>query len=277
MISASTLRTYLSVLRSFRSRQPMLRWKDDPQRTIEALLGEERPTSSKATLLAALYYETGLKAFHTAMLVCSRAIQATYQEQKTELPRPSQDHVRSIALQLLDDVAADQAFNVSANDLQFAILACLCSGAFEGCPPRRLLDWTEMKCVKDDDKDDENYMILGVDGVYAFVFNRYKTAKTYGTSHVTIPVPLRAPLEKLVALRAPHAYLFATQTGAEKLTQSSLSLLLKGIFGFSVNGLRSVYLSNMYKDMPPLKQMEETATAMGHSVPAALGFYVKRD
>jgi hypothetical protein len=33
----------------------------------------------------------------------------------------------------------------------------------------------------------------------------------------------------------------------------------------------------MYRGLPALKQMEETSRRMGHSVDAALGFYVKRD
>jgi hypothetical protein len=39
--------------------------------------------------------------------------------------------------------------------------------------------------------------------------------------------------------------------------------------------LRHIYLSNIYKDMPALKKMEQTAEQMGHSLNQALE-YVKQ-
>jgi hypothetical protein len=40
--------------------------------------------------------------------------------------------------------------------------------------------------------------------------------------------------------------------------------------------LRSIFLSHYYRDLPKLEEMEELATKMGHSVNAAMGFYVKK-
>ena len=55
--------------------------------------------------------------------------------------------------------------------------------------------------------------------------------------------------------------------------------MLNKIFGkeVSVNMLRHVYLSNYYKGMPKLSNMEELAFSMGHNVQTALENYVKVD
>jgi len=57
------------------------------------------------------------------------------------------------------------------------------------------------------------------------------------------------------------------------------SVLLNTIFDgkhISCDMLRHIYLTNLYKDVPALTQMEKTAEDMGHSVGQAM-LYIKRD
>jgi len=39
--------------------------------------------------------------------------------------------------------------------------------------------------------------------------------------------------------------------------------------------LRHIYISDKFKDMPSLKELQETASALGHSVPQMLE-YIKK-
>ena len=54
--------------------------------------------------------------------------------------------------------------------------------------------------------------------------------------------------------------------------------LLGKVFGpfISVDALRSIYLSEKYKDVPSMEDMEATAKEMGHLVTTAMTDYVKK-
>ena len=63
------------------------------------------------------------------------------------------------------------------------------------------------------------------------------------------------------------------------LSSSQITKRLNKIFGkeVSVNMLRHMYLTNYYRDMPKLTDMEKLAESMGHNVKTALENYVKVD
>ena len=74
-------------------------------------------------------------------------------------------------------------------------------------------------------------------------------------------------------------YLLVTKTG-KKMTTSGLSTKIGSIYGNSKIGvdiLRSIYVSDIYKDLPALQHLEDTANAMGHSISSAMNFYAKKD
>jgi D-citramalate synthase len=49
-----------------------------------------------------------------------------------------------------------------------------------------------------------------------------------------------------------------------------------GQYDAFMNALRSIYLSEKYKDVPSMEEMESTANAMGHSITTSLTDYVKK-
>ncbi len=63
------------------------------------------------------------------------------------------------------------------------------------------------------------------------------------------------------------------------MTNVDYNRMLQKIFGktISVDNLRSIYLSDKYKNIPSLVDMEKTAEAMGHQVVTALENYVKKE
>ena len=63
------------------------------------------------------------------------------------------------------------------------------------------------------------------------------------------------------------------------LSSSQISRMLNKIFDgkkISVDMLRHIYLTDLYKNVPSIRDMEKTAEDMGHSVESAMT-YVKRD
>jgi len=136
-------------------------------------------------------------------------------------------------------------------------------------PPRRLMDYTEMK-LNEIDKEKDNYI-----DKKNFVFNIYKTSKFSGREEVTINPKLKYIMDKWKKIN-PHEYLLVG-TNNKKLSSSQLQQRLNTILGrqASVNILRHSFLSDKYKDID-IRDMEKTATAMGHSKEQAI-LYAKKD
>lgn len=137
-------------------------------------------------------------------------------------------------------------------------------------PPRRLMDYTEMK-LREIDEEKDNYVKANT-----LVFNRYKTAKTHGKEVVNMNPKLKFILNKWKNLN-PNEYMLVGSTG-KKLTSSQLQQRLNQILGkkASVNILRHSFLSEKYKDLPAVRELEERAEDMGHTLEQAL-LYVKKD
>lgn len=138
-------------------------------------------------------------------------------------------------------------------------------------PPRRNLDYTAFK-IRNIDPAKDNYM-----KGKKFVFNNYKTARTYGMNEVNIPNKLQSIITKWIKIN-PSDYLLTGATDKHKrITAPQLTTMLNTFFDrrISVNLLRHSFLTHMYKDMPDLKDMKERAENMGHSLDQALE-YVKK-
>ena len=134
-------------------------------------------------------------------------------------------------------------------------------------PPRRLQDYTEMRIKGTDDTG--NYISKS-----KFIFRKYKTAKAHGQEEITINPKLKFILDKWKKLN-PHEWLLVGMTD-KKFSSSQLQQRLNSILGkkASVNILRHSFLSDKYKDIN-IRDMEETAEAMGHSKEQAM-LYVKK-
>ena len=80
-------------------------------------------------------------------------------------------------------------------------------------------------------------------------------------------------LKRYVKLLGNNEYLLTTKKG-DYLTSSYLTKILNRIFGVNISTsmLRHIYLSEKYKNVPALADMEKTAHDMGHSVNEALRY-----
>jgi hypothetical protein len=171
--------------------------------------------------------------------------------------------------------------------MQEYIIYLLTSGRY-GLPPRRLLDWTEMKIENYDARKKQqeklNYNIYEP-RKKQFIFSRFKTDDKFNRQIITAPPYIEqylsiwiSLLEKGFTQKPLHrnSYLL-TDTKNSKLTPITLNQRMNKIFGEgkSVNSLRHSYITDKYKDIPSVKDMQDTATKMGHSVRTALT-YIKK-
>jgi len=164
-------------------------------------------------------------------------------------------------------------------------------------PPRRASDYADMIIEKYDDpdfikktfhdKDIKNFIIKpkhGFNKSNKFIFNKYKTSKTYGQQTVPIGRLLNNDLNLWFKFNKSKKYLLHypnnpdVPMGSNILTKKLL-MIFNDLYNknISVNMIRSITLTHVYKDMPAVKNLDELASKMGHSVNTAIKTYVKKD
>jgi hypothetical protein len=148
------------------------------------------------------------------------------------------------------------------------LLVALMSGIYT--PPRRS-EWVYVK-IKNFNKDTDNYYDKNM-----FHFNIYKTVEKYGKQTLECPKELKPVITKWIKLN-PTEYLFYNTSNNKQFSKPDLTKRLYKIFGkkISVDMMRSIFLSNYYKEIPRLQEMEKIANEMGHDIKSGIEFYTKK-
>jgi hypothetical protein len=280
-ISPNSVKTYVSILRSFyyqhhsKGTEMNCKWFDNEDDIVKLL--KDKPASSRKTTYSALIALTNNSKYKKLLMEDGKEYQEFINEQKkTETQEENWkdfDEVKSLYDDMYKRVKPILKFEkINNNDFKLLtdfIIFSLTSGVW--FPPRRSLDWIEMK-IKNVDTKEDNYID---ESKNEFVFNRYKTAKYYGEQKVEIPKKFKSILKKFMKLN-PHEYLLTDNNG-KQLTNVKLSQRLNKIFDnkISTSMLRHIYLTDKLKDVPALTELNKMASDMGHSVPEALQ-YVKK-
>ena len=166
------------------------------------------------------------------------------------------------------------------------LLQSLILSLYTDTQPRRNQDYLDMYIVKkwnDKMPTDKNYLDMTGN---QFVFNKYKTAKKYGTQTQSIPEPLLAqlhlflkfhPLWKGVVKRQNNPIkLLVLSDGSPITAVNAITRVLNRIFGKKIGSsmLRHIYLSSKYGAVN--EEMKEDAEKMGHSTSVQKS-YIKKD
>ena len=152
-------------------------------------------------------------------------------------------------------------------------------------PPRRNKDYTNCFVVKKVPGDTErNYLDIKE---WEWVFNNYKTKKTYKQVKLDVPDELK-DLLKVYLQYHPFAKemkkksfdpvpLLMTQDGKVIDTSTEMTRMLNKIFGKKIGSslLRNIFLTDKYKDTK--EELEEDAKAMGTSSSTANTNYIKTE
>jgi integrase len=287
-ITKSSVNTYASLLKSlYLKAHPNLDnidldWFKNEEAVLKHL--EDKPANCRKTVLASVIVLNG-KDFNNSKLVSkmnedSSEYQKFIQTQKmTEKQKENwMDYaeIKKIEKALYEEVKSDLNSKKPLDDYHRNKLnrwmACAISGGVY-FPPRRS-EWIHVK-LEDVDEKTDNYIDMKNS---EFIFNQYKTAKTYGKEAVKFPPEFGVLLKKYLNKVKGQKYFieYAKNHSPKPLTASAYTLLLNDIYNkkISVSMLRHIYLSNLYKNVPALKKMEETAADMGHTLIQGLQ-YVK--
>lgn len=283
-LSASSIKTYNSVLSSLYKKVFEYSKGDkidtekfnETSKILKYL--EELPPNRRKTILSALVVITNKKEYREGMLDDINNYNADIKKQeKTESQKENwveNDELNNIYLELKRNAELlykkTHLVKTDYQQIQNYILIALLGGFF--CPPRRSLDYASFK-IKNISKENDNYIDKGY-----MVFNRFKTAKTYGEQRVKISPALKTILNKWIKIN-PTDYLFF-DSNMNPLSSVKITQRLNKIFGkkASVNQMRHTYLTNKYGDM--IKQNNGLAndlSAMGSSMNMATTYIKNED
>jgi len=277
----STTKTYVSLISNLYRRAAdgvtrIDQFVMDVNRML-ALVAQIPSASTRATTLAALYALTKKVHYHTLMKEESNKVRTEYTKQRQTPKQSNLAHPEDE----LDDIHSDwlQRFlkNANATTATNTLITGLMSGVYKEAPPRRLLDYAEMK-IRNFDEHTDNYVTEKTDepGTYVMVFHKFKTAahESGGPHILTFPYELLPVLRYRMSL--PGDYLLISKMQKAMSTQQ-LHQRLKTLYGFSVNLLRQLHVSKFHRETPALQTMEKLAKDMGHSVNSQLLFYTKKN
>lgn len=278
-LSDGSLRTYKSILTNlYRKCYPnddeiKLDKFDDEKHVMEHL--KEIPYKNRKTTLAALVVLTGNKEYNKVMMSDIKEYSDNQLLQKKEGKFENMIDVSEVET-ILKRLETDAKILYKKEKLDMGdfqkiqnyILLALTGGIY--MPPRRSLDW-RMK-HKNYDAEKDNYIDLKKK---QFVFNEFKTKKTYGSQTETIPKPLIAILKKWISVLPDDMEYILFDNKATPLTPSQITHRLNSIFDkpISTSMLRHIFLTSKFSHVN-LKGLTDVATAMGNSPTMALE-YVK--
>jgi hypothetical protein len=280
-LSASSITTYASILKNlykrvfgegivnldqFEKTEPVLKYLAD------------MPPNRRKTILSSLVIITDKKPYRDLMATDVRDYNKDISKQE-KTPQQEASWVETSDVKaVFDDLKRNAELvmkkkNITTSDLQqiqnFIIMSVLGSIYIK---PRRSKDFVDFK-IRNIDKETDNYMDKN-----KFIFNSYKTAKTYGKQEVDIPVQLRNIIIKWAKINPTDYLLF--DANMNKLSSVKLNQRLNRIFDgkkVGVNQLRHTYLTDKFGDTIKQKNdIDETMEDMGSSA-SMLNTYVKKE
>ena len=272
-LSESSLKTYVSILLALHKKlggEGVSFFNN--HKTIIEHINQLEKAQSKKTALSALFVLTGIPEYQEEMNKNIKVVNDFYKEQKNDPERQKKLKSYEEIVAIHEQIKARYKKNPTLNNRMDLLISYLVSGVLgEDLPPRRVLDYSNMK-IRNFDKEKDNYIHAG-----KFYFNQYKTKERYGSQVISIPKELNTFINKWKQLNEESDFLLLNEDD-KPFTSTSLSKKISRMFdGNSMDMLRSIFLSHYYKDMPQLKNMEALASKMGHSVSSALNYYVKTD
>lgn len=162
----------------------------------------------------------------------------------------------------------DQITRDDKQIIQNQIIMALMSGIF--MPPRRLIDFTEMK-IKNVDKEKDNWIDFKKKQIH---YNVFKNSARVGEQVEPLPDALAKVLKKWIKINDSDYMLFNVE--GKKLSNVTLFDRVKKITGTSNNAFRHSFISEKYQPLIEMKENIKTdMTAMGSS-PDVLNHYLQK-
>lgn len=260
-ISATTHKIYNNILKKYDLNA------DQNKLIVDINNNDKLSASSKCMHFSALFYYTKNEDFKTEI---NKLRKVTLQEYK-DGKKPDKIDWEKLTTKASELKKKWEIYNnvpVEKWSKTIFLLAqgVLMSYLYFDLPARR----SEYILVKYKDEGDNNYYDFNCK---TFYFRKYKTAKYHGVQNVTVNSSIDDLIRKLRTYTNSD-YMFTSSKG-KPFNLKDLNTVLKKHFGAGTCMIRRSYISDCYKALPPMREMEQRASDMGHTLNTALLCYRK--
>lgn len=273
-VSASTIKTYNTLLKTTykkvfgETKTPDI----DNFKNVEAILHYTKNDrlQTRKTKLSAIIALTPMPEYREQIYKDALELKETTNKsemtEKLEAAEITPEEMKQVVSNLKTNAKAlnrkTKLTMANIQEIQNYVIVSLYHGHI---PPRRGIDFTEM-VLKPTVKATENYIDMDE---LKLVFNKYKTASTYGTQEIDIPPKLEKILKKWIAIIPDDVNHLLFNSKREPLSNVSLNQRLNEIFGGpkGINSLRHYYLTQNHSDtIRGEDKMAADMVAMGSNI-----------
>jgi hypothetical protein len=277
-LSAGSIKTYKSILknvydRCYNDTEYDYDKFDDSKRVLAHL--KEIPFNKRKTVLAGLSVLTANPDYTKVMMDDIHEYNA---DQLKQTKTPAQEigmiepaEVEEIFSRLETNakhcLKKAQQTPSDLNEIMKWVMLALTGGILQA--PRRSIDFGCMKW-RNIDKSTDNYVDIKAG---KFIFQNYKTEKSYGSQECEITKPLKVILNKWFRVIPDGCDFVLFDNKMHSLSSPQMTHRLNEIFGkkISTSMLRHIYLTKKFGGID-LDELQKTATAMGNSSMQALHY-----
>ena len=273
-VSASTIKTYNTLLKTTykkvfgETKTPDI----DNFKNVEAILHHTKNESlqTRKTRLSAIMALAPMPEYREQIykdaLELKKTTNKSEMTEKLEAAEITPEEMKQVVSNLKTNAKAlnhkTKLTMANLQEIQNYVIISLYHGHI---PPRRAIDFTEM-VLKPTDKATENYIDMDE---LKFVFNKYKTASTYGTQEIDIPPKLEKILKKWIAIIPDDVNHLLFNAKRESLSNVTLNQRFNEMFGGpkGINSLRHYYLTQNHSDtIRGEDKMAADMVAMGSNI-----------
>ena len=282
-LSQNSIKLYLSILKNLNDKREIVNWKflDNPKKILDKIK-DYKITTQRNVIIAIVSVLKNLgndlyKKYYDIMIDMNKKIEDEAKEnKKSDVQKKNWIKWDEVTAKF-EELKNNNKMPKNISETQYDnLLDTVILGVFVLSPPRRNKDYLMMKVSKDGKGLDDKYNWLDMKKKQ-FIFNNYKTEKSYGQQIIDVPVGLIDIIKKYLKYKKEgEGYLLVKFNGDRLTSDNSLTRRLNKIFGKNISSsmLRHIYLSDKYKDVK--EQMKDDAEAMAHSVSQQKD-YIKRD
>jgi len=205
---------------------------------------------------------------------------ATIKSENQEKNWMSKSEIMNIWNQYDDEVNTFKAKRKITKPQEEILLRFVILSLYVLISPRRNLDYYKMKIVKKMTPDlstEFNYLDLKS---RQFVFNNYKTKKTYSQQVEDIPNDLWYVIKAYLKYHPKDCDFFLSIDGKPLPHSNSITIILNKIFGKRVgcSMLRNIFMTDNFKELQPmLENLKQKCQELGTSPANALNNYIKKN
>jgi integrase len=282
-LSENSIKLYLSILKNLNDKREIKDFKylENPKKILDKIKGY-KITTQRNVIIAIVSVLKNLgndlyKKYYDLMIDMNKKIEDSAKEnKKTETQDKNWISWKDVEAKF-EELKGKNRYPKNISETQYDnLLDTVILGLYVLSPPRRNKDYLQMKVSKDGKGLDDKYNWLNMKNKQ-FIFNNYKTEKTYGQQIIDVPAELIDIIKKYLKYKKEgDGFLLVKFNGDRLVSDNSLTRRLNKIFGKKISSsmLRHIYLSDKYKDVKD--EMKDDANKMAHSVSQQKD-YIKRD